>query len=158
MIKNDWNELKRISKDAYDWLSKFDANEYGNGRHELDNGIYCNIERYKTVSRTNRRFESHNKYIDIQYIIQGEEIISIADTKKLSIASEYDETKDIIFYNDAVKYDDILMTTGDFMVLYPNDAHMPCISDNGIAIEVRKAVIKVPISLIEHIDTTLIYK
>lgn len=52
----------------------FDINQMthlAEGRYELENGIYVNIESYSTCSCEEKKYEIHRKYIDLQYIISG---------------------------------------------------------------------------------------
>lgn len=71
-------EIKKISIAAYNFLEEFDPCEYKDGRYEFCDGIYVNIETYVTYPRIERKFESHEKYIDIQYMISGREIVTVA--------------------------------------------------------------------------------
>ena len=71
------------------------------GRYDLENGSYVLIQSYTTKLRNTAKYESHEKYYDIQYVISGKEIISIIPVEKLTIAQEYDAEKDITFYENS---------------------------------------------------------
>lgn len=105
----------------------------------IENQVFYTVMQYKATSREDKLFEAHNKYIDVQYILQGEEIISYVDREKAKLAISYDSEKDIAFYKGYGN--EILLGEGDFMILFPQDAHMPSIGSR----DVKKVVAKVAI-------------
>ena len=141
---NDWNVLKEISNDAYEFLKCFDPLNYDDGRYDLNNGMYINIESYTTHLRQERKFEVHKKYIDVQYMISGKELITVCPVDKLVCVDVYDPNRDIAFYQNALIGIDKIITSGEFLILRPGEAHMPCICVDEQA-RVRKAVIKIPV-------------
>lgn len=115
------------------------------GTYYLPKGIYVNIETYEIQSKNDRRFESHKKYVDLQYIISGDEIISVCEADSLISVEDYDPRKDIEFYKTGDSKD-YKMSEGDCLLLYPNNAHMPCVClDSNNKASVKKAVFKIPI-------------
>lgn len=140
----DLIEIKKISAIAYEFLREFTPDEYADGRYEMLNEAYVNIETYETKKRENAYFESHKKYIDIQFMIEGEEIVEVVPIQELTVRSPYDSEKDIVFYNNDVIGNRKILRTGEFLVFYPSDGHMPCIGTNESRIN-RKAVIKIPV-------------
>ena len=91
----------------------------------------------KTVS------ESHRKYIDIQFMVEGEEIIGVADISEDKELTEAKEENDVWFYD--CKTEPLVLSTGKYMVLYPNDLHCPGVATNGTALTCRKVVVKVKV-------------
>lgn len=139
-------ELKSISIDVYNFIVNNDMKSLYLGRHQINAKVYANVETYSTKDIKEGKFESHKKYIDIQYIISGEENIISEDISSLTVSEEYDETRDIVFYKDNGLGKDNILRSGEFIVLYPNDGHMPCISVNkDIPSSNKKIVFKVPI-------------
>lgn len=139
-----WDDIKELSPVAYDFLTSFNPGLYTDGRYELDEGIYVNIESYKTRRRQECKFEAHKKYVDIQYMISGKELITVAPLDKLTCIEQYNIEKDVSFYQNCPVGIDYLLTENDFLVFMPSDAHMPCIALNQMQ-KVRKAVVKIPI-------------
>ncbi len=144
MMDLDLEKVKKLSAAAYNFLDGFDPCEYEDGRHEICDGVYVNIETYVTYPREERKFESHEKYIDIQYMISGREIVTAAPVSDLEVCDPYDEERDISFYFNCLKGTDMLLNEGDFLIFKPGTAHMPCICIDKRE-SVRKAVIKVPV-------------
>ena len=91
----------------------------------------------KTVS------ESHRKYIDIQFMVEGEEIIGVADISSEKELTEAKEENDVWFYN--CKTEPLTLSAGKYMVLYPNDLHCPGVATNGKSLTCRKVVVKVKV-------------
>ena len=145
MIKGKLKHYKDIVKSepllrGLDFLSGTDFSNLSDGRYELDGDDYVNIQTYTT--KPDADFEAHRDYVDIQYMISGEEMIGVTDYNKCQTTVEYDSEKDIEFLSGEGEYH--LMKSGDFMVLYPEDAHKPSISaDVDFPSAVRKAVVKV---------------
>lgn len=123
--------------------TNFDKKE--NGRYDIDgDNIYYLVQRYSTEPAENRRLEAHRKYIDIQFLAAGTEIMAYCPLENLEIETPYNSEKDIIFYKKSDKISRITLTPGLFAVLYPQDVHMPkCQLDTPS--DVLKVVVKVKI-------------
>ncbi|GEM_PF-171044 len=140
--KIKFDEIRNYSEIAYKFLSQFKKGELPLDRYDLGNNLFINVESYETKDRRTRRFEVHKKYIDIQCILEGEEIIEISD-KDMILVNKYDENRDIAFYRSYTKGEEFRMKEGECLVIPQNEIHMPClISDTKST--VKKAVIKVP--------------
>ena len=128
---------------ALKFLSETDFTEIDLGRYELDgDNIFYMVQSYdtdpsKTVS------EAHRKYIDIQFMVDGEEIIGVADISCEKELTEAKEENDVWFYN--CKTEPLTLSAGKYMVLYPNDLHCPGVATNGKALTCRKVVVKVKV-------------
>lgn len=128
---------------ALKFLSETDFSKIELGRYELDgDNIFYMVQSYdtdpdKTIS------EAHKKYIDIQYMVEGEEIIGVADISEDKELTEAKEENDVWFYD--CKTEPLVLSTGKYMVLYPNDLHCPGVATNGTALTCRKVVVKVKV-------------
>lgn len=137
--------LENGIKIALDYLKSNDLSQMENGKYEiLGDKIFVSIQDYHTKLLDEGALEAHKKYVDIQYIIEGAEQIGVCDVEECSLATEYDENKDIMFLNandsDDVKF--ISLTKGEHFILTPVAAHMPCIAFDNPSY-VKKAVVKV---------------
>lgn len=112
------------------------------GRNDFGEDVYAVISKYTTKDLEHVYYESHEKYIDLQYIISGEEYIGLTcHTAVLKVISPYNENKDIEFYD----YDggDLLLAKPDrYFIFFPHDIHKPCIKVDDKS-EVKKIVIKI---------------
>ena len=129
--------------DALKFLSETDFSKIELGRYELDgDNIFYMVQSYdtdpdKTIS------EAHKKYIDIQYMVEGEEIIGVADISEDKELTEAKEENDVWFYD--CKTEPLTLSAGKYMVLYPNDLHCPGVATKGKALTCRKVVVKVKV-------------
>ncbi len=100
--------------------------EFKVGRYETNFGFYM-LQEGETRPLKEALFETHNKYIDIQYIYEGEEVVEWADRACCLIAVLHDDEKDIAFFT-AQEKDTIRFTAkkGMCYIVFPNDAHKPC--------------------------------
>lgn len=128
-------------KTALDFLRNTDFENIGQGTYELNaNGVYATVTYYMT--KDSALFEAHRRYIDIQYLAKGKEIIEIGDIKDKIPAVDYDSLKDIEFFTMR-KYEKIVADSSSYLVLFPEDAHRPCMKI-GEKQNVRKVVVKIP--------------
>ena len=129
--------------DALKFLSETDFSKIELGRYELDgDNIFYMVQSYDT-DPDKRISEAHKKYIDIQYMVEGEEIIGVADISEDKELTEAKEENDVWFYN--CKTEPLVLSAGKYMVLYPNDLHCPGVATNGTAMTCRKVVVKVKV-------------
>jgi biofilm protein TabA len=127
---------------ALDYLASTDFTNVATGRHELADGLFAMVQQYETGPREEKRWEAHRKYIDVQFVADGSELIGCADIARLEPLTEYDGQNDEMFL--AGDGDFTLLTAGTFMILEPRDAHMPRVTFDGKC-DVRKVVVKVPV-------------
>ena len=127
---------------ALDYLANTDFDVLEDGRHEIEgDGIYALLMSYETEPQSVRSFEAHRKYVDIQFILSGREIIYWAPLEELAPAGEYDDGKDIIFLAGDPRAR-LQLTPGSFVVFHPEDGHKPNCAWDGPE-PVRKVVVKV---------------
>lgn len=146
-IKNAKNYyyLSKNIEIALKYLENNDFSRIENGKYEIaGKDIYAIVQEYETKNAEDAKFEAHKIYTDIQFLVFGEEKIGVSGIENFDIFTEYDAQKDIMFLSpkdniDKPFYD---MEPGDFMILEPNDAHMPSIFGNAPK-TVKKAVVKV---------------
>lgn len=105
--------------------------------------IFINLSTYTNKNVDECLFESHKKYIDIQFVLRGSEIIDVCDTENLTFTDNRLDTDDIAFFENTDTFSRALLTEGLFVVLFPGEAHRPCVAPDGKGVKVRKAVAKI---------------
>ena len=110
------------------------------GRIELDgDNLFINNVNPSLVTADEQVLEAHKAYLDIHIPLDRNEIIGIISTEKCSkIKSGYDETNDYELYDDKPE-NFVTIHPGEFLIVYPEDAHAPLIGEGKI----RKAVAKI---------------
>ncbi len=135
--KTYWDE-------AFAYLKNTDLTKLAVGKYPVDgDNVFASVtaDASKDFEKTN--WESHKKYIDIQYVINGEEKIGVNPVSKSTVTKEYDEKKDAANYSaDGKLYS---ATPGTFFIFFPSDAHRPNITPGGNKV-VKKIVIKVRVA------------
>jgi YhcH/YjgK/YiaL family protein len=112
-----------------------------NGKYEIDgDNVFALVSEYKTRDEIDGKFEAHKKYIDIQFLQKGTELIGYAPFKEQEIVTGYNQEKDIIFFTGEKSF--IKMERGMFAVFFPYELHMPGIK-SIIREDVKKIVVKV---------------
>lgn len=130
-------------KKAFEFLKNNDLSNYENGKYEIEeDDIFVSVQDYQTKPISEGKFEAHKKYIDIQFIIKGEEKLGFGNIHNFKPESFYDEKNDIVFLNG--EGDFVTALENYFLIFTPQDAHMPCIAIENPAY-VKKAVVKVKI-------------
>ncbi|MBO6179391.1 MAG: YhcH/YjgK/YiaL family protein [Selenomonadaceae bacterium] len=138
-------------KKALDFLRSKDFTKVENGRIELeaDNKMYAVVQRYETRDMAKGRPETHKKYIDIQYIADGQEYMGWCPfSPDLKVSEAYNPEKDVAFYEKLVPESNVVLAAGSFAVLYPDDVHRPCVDVEGEKSNVTKVVVKISLDLL----------
>jgi YhcH/YjgK/YiaL family protein len=130
---------ERIAK-GFDFLRTTDLDSLPSGKHDIEGDtIFALVQEYQTKPLEDCKLESHKKYIDIQYVIRGEEIMGITTQNNQNII-EVNEEKDYTFYEGTTSL--VRVSKGMFTIFFPDDLHQPCVHTESAA-EVKKVVIKV---------------
>jgi YhcH/YjgK/YiaL family protein len=130
---------------AFAFLKDKDLKTLEVKRHDIDgDNLYVIVSEYTTKNPQDARYEAHKKYIDIQYVITGKELIGFCPiTLKDKVLQEYDPAKDIEFFS-VKKESTGQANPSKFFIFFPEDAHMPSLKDGNNS-QVKKAVVKLKI-------------
>ena len=139
-------KLSEAIAKALEILSDKELIEKDDGRYEVDgDNLYYLVQRYATKPAEQCKLEAHKRYIDIQFVADGEEIMGYCPVDNLEVQMPYNPEKDIILYKKPDNITEVKLGGGMFAVLFPQDAHMPKCRIDGPS-EVHKVVVKVKIS------------
>jgi len=125
------------------YLQNTDFSKMAEGKYTIEGeNLFATLAEYYPEAKENRRPETHEKYVDIQYMVTGEEEIGISRlSAKAEVSEVYSEEKDITFYCSVEQEGMITLSQGMYVIFFPWDIHRPCcISQPGL--KVRKVVIK----------------
>lgn len=122
--KRDVRDIKRRVDAAVNYLQSIDVSLKDIGKKiKVNDDFYYNIQYYDTKSPDLCDFESHRKYIDIQFMVSGKECLEFSDISRLSVKQSYNENLDVMFWNVPENISKIVLSEGDYIVLYPEMAH-----------------------------------
>ncbi len=130
---------------ALQYLAETDFTDLPKGEYAIDGrDIFARVDSYTTEAKEAKRPESHDRYIDVQYLAAGSETIWYCPkTPMHSIVEDLRAAADLIFYADAGEKDCVHLTGGDFAVFFPWELHRPgCVCGSAIS-RVKKIVVKV---------------
>jgi YhcH/YjgK/YiaL family protein len=126
---------------AFSFITDPELMLLNNGKYEIDgDNVFALVSEYKTKDELDRKLEAHRKYIDLQFMAKGTELIGYAPFYKQELIIEYNEEKDVAFFNGDRSF--IKMEHGMFAVLFPYELHMPGIK-SSMCEDVKKVVVKV---------------
>lgn len=131
---------------ALAFLRRADIAALPDGRYEIDGErVFAMAQRYETIAPAKPRFEAHRKYIDVQFVAAGAEVIGWAPASLMEISDAYEEEKDICFGRVKKElWTPVRLGAGQLAVLYPEDAHAPRLAA-GLPSQAAKVVVKVAV-------------
>jgi len=138
--------LEEVMQEGSETRNRLMTMTAGANRVELNDGVYAMEQAYESKARYDA-FESHRKFIDIQVIVAGEELIEVADIAKLPLTQPFDADRDVIIYGNYSATSVLRLATGDAAVFRPQDGHMPNLRVGHEPTLVRKVVVKVPVEV-----------
>ena len=126
---------------AIAYIAEHDLDELPEGRTDIDGDkVYVKVTESDTAPSEDREFEMHEKYIDIFYLLEGEEEVAVCPVEELGEVVEARPEGDIWLHKGAGVR--LPLGGGRFLALFPGDGHAPSIGPNGPA-PARKCVAKV---------------
>ncbi len=114
------------------------------GKYEEED-YFAMVQAGETKIYENSVIETHKKYLDVQILLEGSEVLGYGYSPKLTPITEFDKEKDVIFYSGELNY--IKVKENMFYILHETDAHRPCVHLNlNEQTSYKKIVLKLPIN------------
>lgn len=126
---------------VFKFLAENDLKTLPLGKTTLSEEVKVNVQEYTSKDPGEQRMEGHQKFIDLQYVISGREIMGIVPREQAKEIVPYDEKKD----NAAFQAEDIayhVATPERFFLFFPSDIHFPGIQF-GDKSPIRKITFKI---------------
>ncbi|MGB9642438.1 MAG: YhcH/YjgK/YiaL family protein [Candidatus Ratteibacteria bacterium] len=131
---------KRFAQ-AFEFLELSDCKTLPAGKYEISgNRVFALVQDYYTLSEDKLTWEAHRKYVDLQYIVKGIEIMGYSNVENMEPVSEYIEQDDYILFKGKGIYFPVAEKC--FTIFFPHDCHRVRIKA-GDSCQVRKIVIKI---------------
>ena len=135
--------LSENLKKGFEWLKSQDLANIEPKKYIIDDdAVWANVQEYET--KDDAKYETHRKYIDIQYMIKGREFVGVTDKSNCVTCEEYNPETDLEFMDINIKEDYQILNEGDFLIFYPTDAHKPSINPDE-KLKVNKVIVKVAV-------------
>jgi biofilm protein TabA len=116
------------------------------GNYEIEGHfMFAMVQEMCTQPAEEMRLESHCTYVDIQFLVSGEESMGVVKhSAALQVEEDCLAERDVIFYkhSGAGQESTIVLKPGQFVVFSPSDVHRPgcCVGEPG---SIKKIVIKI---------------
>jgi len=125
---------------AFNYIQATDFSRLAPGRYDIDGeDLFAMVNAYETKDRRDCELEGHRQYIDLQYMVEGAELIGYAPLRDQAASLISGPEEDCLFYQGEASF--VLLDQGMFALLFPADLHMPCVR-TGHA-RVKKVVVKI---------------
>ena len=150
MIVCQYHELKKYSAllpyldNALSRVEELKKEGLPTGRHEFQGGFLF-VQRGRTNPAEEGLYETHEKYIDVQCMVEGSEQSLYLPASALKVEKPYDPEGDIAFYTSQEKGSVLQVPAGACYAVFPEDGHMPC-RHTQTPIDYVKLVIKLPVA------------
>ena len=129
--------------EAIQFLQRPDLKDLAAERHEIKGeDIFALVLRETGKKKEDSLLEAHKKYIDIQVVLGGKDEMGWKPTSACKESKGgYDSGSDVELFHD--QPDSWVLTNPEqFAIFFPEDAHMPMISDG----ELHKVVVKIALT------------
>lgn len=132
---------KTLWDKVFNFMATHDITKMENGKYDID-GQHCwaTISRYLPKQPSELKAENHHKYVDLQFVADGNEMMGLAGPKA-KVIQPYVEKNDIMFYDtsDMTYYPAV---PNRYFLFFPGDKHQPSVA-YGTQKESTKIVFKI---------------
>lgn len=145
-------DLGEAWKAVFKFLEELDASAEDKEYPILGDQVFARVMSYATKleNAPDAVLEAHQKFADVQMILEGAERIGVYPGSSLEIKTAYMADRDVEFYTYTRPADfQLKMHPGSFALLLPQDAHMPGLSLEAPGTMVKKVVVKIAMDLLE---------
>lgn len=137
----EYVSLNPLFAQAIDFLQSTDLVAHELGKVVLKEGeLLINFAEARPKTKEEAKLETHNDFIDIQIPLSGTEIMGYSPRADLP-EEVYNTEKDITFYK-GLATDYLTIRPGMFAIFFPQDAHAPGITPDGV----KKVIVKVRVT------------
>lgn len=143
-LKKQYFANKATWDKAFQFMETHNLQELAPGKYPIDGDqVFASVSETVNKPFEDTNWESHKKYIDLQYVISGKEKIGEASFENEKITRPYDAARDVANYaiNKGKFY---VADSSTFYLFFPSTTHRPNIIVNND--KVKKLVIKIRVA------------
>lgn len=151
MIIADLKDFKRYCnydekmQKAFKFLKENNLRALETGKHLIDGeDIFVLVQSYTTKENLLCYFESHKRYVDIQFIVSGVEKMSWFPIERLTLTEDDLANSDKALYKEDSIGNDFIVNEGQFVIFYPEDGHKACIAVEEPCLVKKNSVKSIP--------------
>ena len=128
---------------AFSYLNTTDLQKVAPGKYLIEGEeLFAIIMEYDTLPIAENSFEGHQKYIDLQYVIEGTELVGITTLFEQNPFEVHIDDDYSLFQIEDAPF--LTFDKGMFMIFFPDDLHMPSVHQDKMS-KVKKLVIKIAV-------------
>ncbi len=133
---------KEIQK-CLKYIKENDLSNLSKGVYEIEGkDFFVNIVEYDLKNDEDRFWEAHRVYLDVHFMIYGNERIKLNFLDTVDIKG-YDINNDFVSFNETKKCSSYVdLKDGDFLICYPTDVHKTALKID-CSEYVKKAIFKI---------------
>ncbi|WP_171683544.1 YhcH/YjgK/YiaL family protein [Paenibacillus planticolens] len=153
--KENWEKerlfVHPVLRQIMDEIQNVDFSQMDNGKYTVQgDDIYYTVMELSARDKQETRAEKHNTYIDVHYLIDGQETIGWAGESANLTVVESSIENDYSLYDSAAGEQFVELTPGMYAVFYPHDVHRPGLMgrEDHNPSRIRKVVVKINKDLI----------
>jgi YhcH/YjgK/YiaL family protein len=140
-FERQYESNKELWDKAFTYLGDEKLNIIAPGKYLIDgDNAFAIITLGPPKKLEDVKWESHRKYIDLQYVIKGKIKIGVSPVSAAKVTEPYTDSRDAANYTAEGRY--LTATPKEFFLFFPQDAHRPDIKVDG-SDTLRKLVIKI---------------
>jgi len=138
-----YEALSAYFSEAFAFLRRKDLAQLADGEYEINGRkVFATVVHKQGIRAEEGKLEAHDNYIDIQFVIQGVESMGWKARGEIAVPCVKPEEYDDVFFYDDVPASWNTVHSGAFAIFFPEDAHMPLVSEGAI----HKVIVKVAIA------------
>lgn len=134
-------KLNPYLSQLFKFVNENDLSKFATGRIVLDSeDLFINMAEPTLKKAEEQKLEVHREYIDVHIPLTGPETIGITHISDLQCESDepFNKEEDFALYSEQAQHY-ITVRPGEFLIVFPEDAHAPIIGEGTI----KKAIAKV---------------
>ncbi len=149
MIFDAFSNLSRypkipFAKEIAEFVSSRDCSKIDREETEIiGRDLFVRLGNYTTGAASEKQFEAHTVYADLQLVISGAEVMDISLEKNPKPVTLYKPEADIRFFEDPADISSVLVPAGHFTVFFPGELHKPGCHVQDRPVKVKKLVFKI---------------
>ncbi len=148
-LLTNWQRDKRFFPAVFDtafaFLAGNDVSALANGKHPIDGErMFASMQRPRTQNEQFCRFEAHQRYCDIQFLLTGREKQRYApNCSGMTLTEDLLRVRDLAFYTPPPWYSSLILGPSHYAVYFPGEPHSPCCAAAGDGEDIHKIVVKI---------------
>jgi len=140
-FERQYESNKELWDKAFAYLGDEKLSRIVPGKYPIDgDNVFAIITQGPPKKLEDVKWESHRKYIDLQYVIKGKIKIGVSPVSAAKVTEPYADSRDAVNYTAEGRY--LTATPKEFFLFFPQDAHRPDIKVDG-SDTLKKLVIKI---------------